>query len=122
MLLYAEAQNEADGSPDANAYTYLNDIRSRANLPPLSGLSQDQFRVAVWKERNHELCYENQTWFDMVRTRMVYDTKNNIFVPMVGYTFPSGGSSTLQEKHYLFPIPQAEMDANPNLAPNNPGY
>lgn len=122
MLLYAEAQNEADGSPDANAYIYINSIRSRANLPALAGLSQDQFRVAVWKERNHELCYENQTWFDMVRTRMVYDTKNNSFVPMIGYTFPSGGSSTFQEKHYLFPIPQAEMDANPNLEPNNPGY
>lgn len=122
MLLYAEAQNEADGSPDANAYGYLNAIRSRANLPALSGLTQDQFRQAVWRERNHELCFENQTWFDMVRTRKVYDSKNNIFVSMAGYTFPAGGNKTLQSKNYLFPIPQAEMDANPNLAPNNQGY
>lgn len=122
MLLYAEAQNAADGSPDADSYTYINQIRARANLSPLSGLSADQFREAVWRERNHELCYENQTWFDMVRTRMVYDTQHDTFVPMEGYTFPGGGSKTFQAKHYLFPIPQAEMDANPKLAPNNTGY
>lgn len=122
-LLYAEAQNEADGTPGTDAYTYLNAIRTRAGLAPLSGLTHDQFRIAVWRERNHELCFENQTWFDMVRTRMVYDTKNDQFVPMVGYSFPgSGGTRTLQTKHLLFPIPQSEMDVNPKLAPNNPGY
>jgi hypothetical protein len=122
MLLYAEAQNEADGTPDANAYTYLNSIRNRANLEPLSGLSQQQFKEAVWRERNHELCFENQTWFDMVRTRMVYDTKNDAFVPMLGYTFPSSTNVNFKIKHYLFPIPQSEIDANPNIAPNNTGY
>ena len=122
MLLYAEAQNEADGAPDANSYSYINAIRARANLAPLVGLSQDQFRQAVWRERNHELCFENITWFDMVRTRMVYDTKNDAFVPMVGYTLPGNPAAPkFQEKHYLFPIPQAEINANPKLV-QNPGY
>ncbi|WP_316801852.1 RagB/SusD family nutrient uptake outer membrane protein [Pedobacter nototheniae] len=121
MLLYAEAQNEADGSPDANSYTYINAIRARANLTALAGLTQDQFRQAVWRERNHELCFENITWFDMVRTRMVYDTKNDAFVPMVGYTFPANNTAKFQMKHYLFPIPQMEIDANPKLTQNQ-GY
>jgi hypothetical protein len=121
MLLCAEAQNEADGSPNTSSYNYINAIRTRANLAPLTGLTQDQFRQAVWRERNHELCFENQTWFDMVRTRMVYDTKNDAFVAMVGYTFPYGSNIKFQEKHYLFPIPQAEIDANPKLT-QNPGY
>ncbi len=122
MLLYAEVQNEVDGSPDANSYDYINAIRTRATLAPLAGLSKDQFREAVWRERNHELCFENQTWFDMVRTRMVYDTKNDAFVPMVGYAFPRDNTIKFQEKHYLFPIPQDEMNANPKLGSNNPGY
>jgi hypothetical protein len=122
MLLYSEVQNAADGAPDPDAYKYLNAIRSRANLPALSGLSSDKFREAVWRERNHELCFENQTWFDMVRTRMVYDTKNNTFVPMLGYAFPGSPNVKFQTKHYLFPIPQAEIDANPKLLPNNQGY
>lgn len=121
MLLYAEAQNEADGTPDANSYTYLNQIRSRAGLTPLAGLSQDQFRQAVWRERNHELCYENITWFDMVRTRMAYDTKNDKFVTLVGYTFPYGSNITFQTKNLLFPLPQSEIQANPKLTQNT-GY
>ncbi|MGN7884398.1 RagB/SusD family nutrient uptake outer membrane protein [Dyadobacter endophyticus] len=122
MLLYAEAQNESEGAPDVNSYEYINAIRKRAQLAPLAGLSKEQFRQAVWRERNHELCFENQTWFDMVRTRMVYDTKNDTFVPMLGYAFPRDNTIKFQEKHYLFPIPQDEMNANPKLAPNNPGY
>jgi hypothetical protein len=121
MLLYAEAQNEADGSPDGNAYTYVNQIRARAGLAPVAGLSQTQFREAVWRERNHELCYENITWFDMVRTRTVYDTKNDAFVPMVGYTFPGNATATFATKNLLFPIPQSEIQANPKLV-QNPGY
>jgi hypothetical protein len=121
MLLYAEAQNEADGSPDANSYTYINQVRARAGLAPLVGLSQDQFRQAVWRERNHELCYENITWFDMVRTQMAYDAKNDVFVPLVGYTFPYGSNITFASKNLLFPLPQSEIQANPKLT-QNPGY
>jgi len=121
MLLYAEAQNEADGSPDANAYSYINQIRTRAGLSSLSGLSQSQFRQAVWRERNHELCFENITWFDMVRTQMAYDTKNDLFVPLVGYTFPYSGGATFQTKNLLFPIPQTEIQANNKLV-QNAGY
>jgi hypothetical protein len=121
MLLYAEAQNEADGSPDVNSYTYINQVRARAGLAPLAGLTRDQFRQAVWWERNHELCYENITWFDMVRTRMAYDAKNNVFVPLVGYVFPNGQNVTFATKNLLFPIPQTEIQSDPKLV-QNPGY
>jgi hypothetical protein len=120
-LLYAEAQNEADATPDANSYTYLNEIRTRASLAPLAGLTKAQFREAVWRERNHELCYENITWFDMVRTRMAYNTGNDTFVPLVGYVYPNVQNTTFATKNLLFPIPQTEIQANPKLT-QNPGY
>lgn len=121
MLLYAESQNEVDGSPDVNSYNYLNKVRNRANLPSLSGLSQQQFREAVWRERNHELCFENITWYDMVRTRMAYDTKNDSFAPLVGYKFPYGSNITYTAKNLLFPIPNYEIQTNSKLT-QNPGY
>lgn len=68
LLIYSEAQNRADGSPNAGAYDAVNRIRTRAGLTPLSGLNQVQFEEAVWRERWHELCYEGITWFDMVST------------------------------------------------------
>ncbi|WP_423146001.1 RagB/SusD family nutrient uptake outer membrane protein [Rubrolithibacter danxiaensis] len=120
LLMYAEAQNEADGAPNNIAYKALNDIRARASLPALSGLSQTAFREAVWRERWHELCYNNLTWFDMIRLRKVYNESTNNFDDFVGHAFSYG--PVLAEKHLLFPLPTNEMKNNPNLTPQNPGY
>jgi hypothetical protein len=38
MLLYAEAANRAEGSPNPLAYQTLNAIRARAELPALENL------------------------------------------------------------------------------------
>ena len=59
MLLYAEAANRAEGSPNPLAYQTLNAIRARAELPALEGLSQEAFEKAVWAERYYELAYES---------------------------------------------------------------
>jgi hypothetical protein len=122
LLTYAEAQNRADGSPNAQAYAALNAIRSRAQIPVLAGLSQTAFEEAVWRERWHELCYEGITWFDMVRLRKAYNETTNSFEDFVGHKFPDNPTIVLAEKHLLFPLPTAEMRNNPNLTPQNPGY
>lgn len=118
-LIHAEAENEVNGPTDA-AYASLNKVRQRAGLAPLSGLSQSQFREAVWRERYHELCYENKAYFDIQRTRKAYNLVANSFVDLIGYRNESG--TTWTEKYLLLPIPQRELQANPNLAPNNPGW
>jgi hypothetical protein len=122
LLIYAEAQNRADGSPNTQAYEALNSIRRRAQIPVLSGLSQTAFEEAVWRERWHELCYEGVTWFDMVRLRKVYNEATNGFDDFAGHKFPDNPTIVLAEKHLLFPLPTAEMRNNPNLTPQNPGY
>jgi len=122
LLIYAEAQNRADGSPNAQAYDAVNAIRTRAQLAPLAGLSQTAFEEAVWRERWHELCYEGITWFDMVRLRKVYNETNNGFDEFAGHQFPDNPTIVLSEKNLLFPLPTAEMRNNPNLTPQNPGY
>lgn len=123
LLTYAEAQNESGGGPNQAAWNALNAIRTRAQLttPALATFTQATFREAVWRERAHELCYEQKTWFDMVRTRKVYNELTNGFDNFVGHKFPDSGS-VLAEKNLLFPLPTQEMQNNPNLRPNNPGY
>lgn len=123
LLVYAEAQNEVSGGPTAEAVNALKRIRDRAGLttPDMGGFNQQSFREAVWKERWHELCYEGITWFDMVRLRKVFNETTKGFDEFVGHV-NLNSNQALQEKHLLFPIPIQEMQNNPNLTPQNPGY
>ncbi len=66
MLVASEAINELDG-PTPEAYNYVNQVRDRANLGPLSGLSQDQLRDSIHVEIRKELCYEGQDFEELVR-------------------------------------------------------
>lgn len=118
LLMYAEASNEV-GGPSAKAYEAVNAIRTRAELPALAGLTKDTFREAVWKERWHELCFENITWFDMARLRKAFNVTTKKFDNYVGHKFSYG--PTLSERELLFPIPTAEVRNNTNLK-QNAGY
>jgi hypothetical protein len=89
--------------------------------PSVGEYTTDTFRDAVLRERWHELCYEQITWFDMLRLRKVYNEITNGFDNFVGHKNLSS-NQTLQEMHYLMPFPLPEMQNNPNLTPNNPGY
>lgn len=122
LLIYAEAQNEL-GGPNALAHEGLKRIRDRAQLetPALGEFTTESFREAVWRERWHELAYEQITWFDMLRLRKVYNEITNGFDNFVGHENLSS-NQTLQERHYLMPFPLPETQNNPNLTPNNPGY
>jgi starch-binding outer membrane protein, SusD/RagB family len=122
LLTYAEAQNESGGLNTA-AYNALKAIRDRAGLttPLQNTFTQATFREAVWKERWWELCYEGITWFDMVRLRKVFNPVTKVFDNFVGHKF-ADNNATLADKHLLLPLPTAEMQNNPNLKPQNPGY
>jgi hypothetical protein len=118
MLIYAEASNEVNG-PTSEAYAAINPIRVRARLQPLSGLTKEQFREAIWKERYHELAYENKAYFDIQRTHQIYDVKNNRFGPATSTANEQG--VIMKEQYYLWPIPQREISTNNKLT-QNPGW
>ncbi len=118
LFIYAEASNEVSG-PTTTAYDAVNAIRSRAELDDLQGLSQDEFREAIWREKWHEMSYENKTWYDMVRLRQAFNANTGEFEDYVGHTFVYG--PTLSERELLFPIPDSELRNNENLT-QNPGY
>ncbi|AMR33157.1 hypothetical protein A0256_17905 [Mucilaginibacter sp. PAMC 26640] len=115
MLIYAEASNEV-GGPTDKAYQQLNAIRARAKLPALSGLTKDQFRTAIWKERYHELAYEDKAYFDIQRTHKIYDVRNNTFGDATSTANEQG--VIMKDQYYLWPVPQREINTNINLKQN----
>ncbi|SEM83153.1 Starch-binding associating with outer membrane [Mucilaginibacter gossypiicola] len=110
LLMQAEAMNELG---QAGAEAPLNLVRNRAGLASVAGgLSKDAFRTKVLHERRMELAFEGQRWFDLIRV------SNGQY----GLDFlHSIGKVNATAKFLLLPIPQQEIDANPNLT-QNPGY
>jgi hypothetical protein len=117
LLTYAEALNETSG-PTAEAYEAINKVRRRAyglaiaepsELIDLAGLSKAGFQDAMLNERRWEFGFENQRWFDLVRTGKL--------LPVMR----ASGNTLIQDYHVLFPIPQRERDVNKNLTQNE-GY
>jgi starch-binding outer membrane protein, SusD/RagB family len=63
--------------------------------------------------------FENKAYFDIQRTRKVYNLLDNRFEDAFSYKNESG--ATFSEKYMLWPIPSSELDANPKLNPQNMG-
>ena len=119
LLIYAEAANMAAGAPTPEAYKAINQIRRRAfnvdlNSPSAiadlpAGLSQTAFDNAVIEERNRELSFEYDRWFDIVRKRLlptIYADRADIL-------------ANYSEEDYLYPIPVFDAQT---LGSQNPGY
>lgn len=128
-LMYAEAQNKADGSPNADAYSAINKVRRRAaganiNNPngtvDLTGLSGEDFHKAVLDERAWELCAEWERWFDLVRNQMVAEaTANRRFADELPLNASVDVNSEASfEPYYWAPIPQNEMLLRPDWEQN----
>jgi hypothetical protein len=119
-LMYAEASNRAEGSPNATAIQSVNDIRQRAGLAPIGAMSQTNFEQEVWAQRYFELCFENKMWFDIIRTLKIRNDATHNWDDFVGSQMIPGVN--FQQKNLLFPLPLVEINANANLLPNNPGW
>jgi len=123
LLVLAEAENEVNG-PSAAAYDAIDQVRTRAGLANLTaGLTQAQFRDAVWLERRHELYAEFQEWFDLKRQGRWLGIMNNQIPGYPGSSRPSASICQQGRQPYqlLLPIPAAEIGAN-RLITQNPGY
>jgi hypothetical protein len=132
-LNYAEALNEAEG-PAADVYTYVNAIRNRAGMPPLpNSLNKEDMRRRIRNERRVELAFETHRYFDCHRWKIAEQTdKGRVYGMNISagtnlkddnfYQRTAIETRVFQApKHYLFPIPQDEIDKNPNMV-QNPGW
>jgi hypothetical protein len=116
LLMYAEALNEKDG-PVTAVYDAINRVRNRVGMPNLpSGLSKDEMRERIYHERRVELASEGTRLEDLIRWRRLKEAVENRHLNQgVNY------QTKFDEFEYLWPIPQIEIDVNPNLE-QNPGY
>ncbi|MCE6989718.1 RagB/SusD family nutrient uptake outer membrane protein [Dyadobacter sp. CY323] len=112
LLMYAEAINEVNNGPTAEAYDAINAVRKRAKLAALpAGMSKAAFALAMEHERQVELAFEGHRWFDLVRTGREVVVMNQHFK-----------SPVVAEFNAVFPIPQTQIDVNPQGIKQNPGY
>lgn len=111
-LIRAEARLEQGAANVADAISDLNAIRTNRNA---SELDPADYNVAsgiqeVLDERRRELVYEGHRWFDLKRRGL------DIPKPQT-----DEGSVAYEDRRILAPLPQGEVNSNPNLN-QNPGY
>ena len=103
LLMYAEAITEMAGgeTTDPIALKALNDVRARpgVEMPPKTVLTRDIVR----NERRVELAFEGLRLYDIRRWRIAKEVMN-------GYRDPGNYVRVFEDKHYLWPIPQPEVD------------
>ncbi|NLR93627.1 RagB/SusD family nutrient uptake outer membrane protein [Flammeovirga agarivorans] len=135
LLIYAEAANEVNGGPTADAYTQINRLRNRAGLENLQeGLSQEDFRLAVWQERRVELHGECKRKFDLVRQNRLKEMADNRDVYYTSADNPEWKLNVERDSilvtyepvpyprhEYIWPIPAEELTLNANWDQNS-GY
>ena len=125
LLMYAEAK-VALGQADGTALAALNLVRTRAGMPALKALTEADVRY----ERRVELAFEGLRLFDIRRWKIAEQVMPAAAVTGIDYVTAAGQRVTVQQpasarafpaRAYLWPIPQAERDLNPNLK-QNPGF
>ncbi|MFK7921930.1 MAG: RagB/SusD family nutrient uptake outer membrane protein [Bacteroidia bacterium] len=108
ILLKAEAKAELNELAEAKAL--LNQVRNRVGLPATNAVAQAEVLDAIALERRLELAFEGHRWYDLKRRGKALEV-----MEALGKGYP------LDETKLFFPIPQAELDRNPNLT-QNAGY
>lgn len=138
LLMRAEALVES-GSTDQEIYDLVDQVRARVGMPSVesvkgTGLNKDQLLKIVKHERRVEFCMEGTRYADLLRWQdvsLVHDVygydKSKLSDPSSPstWTFSQIKIATINfdaAKGWLWPIPQADIDINKNLLPNNPGY
>tara|TARA_R110002050_G_scaffold261556_1_gene401559 strand:+ start:8119 stop:9684 length:1566 start_codon:yes stop_codon:yes gene_type:complete len=121
LLRYAEVLNELDQTSEA--YQYVDRVRARVNLGPLAtaypaiGNNKTLFLERLKMERVLELSGECVRWEDLKRWG---DLDNQASVDEIALRDPAFSNFVVGKSSRL-PIPQVDVDNNPNLN-QNPKY
>lgn len=115
LLMYAEVLNETNRT--AEAYPFIQQVRSRALLPDLAttkpNMTQAQMRDQLAHERALEFSIEGQRINDLIRWGWFSNPAKLAELK----THDADFNSYTAGNEYL-PVPQRELDTNPNLLPN----
>jgi hypothetical protein len=131
LLMYAEAKNELGQFDQETWNKTIREIRERAGFTDPNALmfdaslSQSELRDVIRRERRTELALEGLRIFDIVRWNIAEDVLNGWLHGMkTDNSTEDNGYERVDfrtfdpNKHYLWPIPQSEIDKNSNLEQN----
>ncbi|WP_299822619.1 RagB/SusD family nutrient uptake outer membrane protein [uncultured Pontibacter sp.] len=111
LLTLAEAY--ARTGAGAEALDILNELTVARNAAEYTS-SGDQLIQDILTERRKELAFEGDRYWTFMRLNLPVQRTDRH--PSDARLIPVGDDRRLQ------PIPQGEIDANPNILPQNPGY
>lgn len=138
LLMYAEASLEAGDKP--TAIEYLDMVRTRRdNMPSIGdtypqGITENQLREIIRRDRRIELAFEDKRWWDILRWK-ICDGENGVMNKPIGgmkiedtngdgvweYNYHEVGKRTFLPRMYYQPIPQYVIDKNPVIREQNGG-
>ena len=132
LLSYAEAVNEYFQDPTAtdatltlSAAEVLNQVRDNAGMPDVQASTYQAFQTAVRREWRVEFAFEDHRFWDVRRWNIGQSTQGQVDGVKIqrsgdGFTYSrfTVENRTWAAKMNLYPIPQSETFANPNLGQN----
>lgn len=149
LLNYAEAKEQLGTLTQSDIDKTINLLRDRVGMAHLK-LSEipagSDIRTEIRRERRVELFFEGHRYFDIIRwkqgeilgedllgVRKDYLDPARLKEGIIGnlkwktvngkeYLVLESGRTFDPEKNYLLPVPFTQMQLNPQLAPNNPGW
>lgn len=124
LLMLAECYNQTD--QQTKAVEQINLVRARVGMPGLNSgpdylkaTTKDEVFKRIRHERAVELAGEGHSFSDMKRWRLL----ETLADPVKGFTGRTYYNRVVQERDYLWPIPNDEIQKNPNLKKDqNPGW
>ena len=122
ILLYAEAANEVNSGPTADAIAQVEKLNIRNNSTKVGDLAKttpwtlESFRSYVLEERAKEFAGEGIRRFDLLRWGIYLQTMNAIGVDEKDVI------KRRETRHLLLPLPANEVNTNPFIEMNNPGW
>lgn len=133
LLNYLEAKIKGGAAIGQNLLDQtINKVRARASvdMPPVTETNPDRLWEIVKRERRVELPYEGIHYWDLQRWRELHEVLNRTFYGMqltenpasyVEFRVNDRGHYVVytmtfnESKDYQWPVPQGEIDVNPNL-------
>lgn len=129
LLMFAEAQNKAEGTPSVESIAYVNEVRTRANAPEVTITDSQDFQRLIEDERGRELCFEGLRKMDLIRWGKYKSAMEKVSLYATDARWSSGRQYLLvyatngatSDRYQWLPIPTRELGLN-NLLQQNQAW
>jgi hypothetical protein len=115
-ILMLKAECILHGAPGSQADVdgIVNQVRTRAGLPSVAGVTLPQ----LFEERRREFAGEGLRWFDLQRSGDLITIMN----AWIAKDDAQKAIKPVVANYVIYPVPQTQLDTAPGLYTQNPGY